>query len=96
MSPGNAQTKQIDTNNDTFSSLIHRLPPKPSPMFHNDPDGRQTRRALQERENASPNSDIKVPGKYSITQVGTSPLDMLFDVRMGVRSVRVDLCLTIA
>ncbi|PVG02241.1 hypothetical protein CPB86DRAFT_751668 [Serendipita vermifera] len=68
------------------TSLMHRLPPKAPPIFYNDTDGRRARKVMQERERVDSKLDIKVPGKYSVIQVGTSPLDMLFDVRLGVRS----------
>ncbi|CAG8610283.1 11509_t:CDS:2, partial [Acaulospora colombiana] len=55
------------------------------PIFYDDTDGRRARKAMEEREKVDSKLDIKVPGKYSVIQIGTSPLDMLFDVRLGVR-----------
>jgi len=67
---------------------MRRLPPKPPPLFLNDPHENYLRKALLDREDAEASkSDCKMYGQYSIMQLGISPLDLLFDVNKGIDMV---------
>jgi hypothetical protein len=68
--------------------MMRRLPPKPPPLFLNDPHQRHLRKSLLDREDAEASkSNNKTYGQYSLMQVGISPLDLLFDVNKGIDAV---------
>jgi hypothetical protein len=68
--------------------MMRRLPPKPLPLFLNDPHQKHLRKALLDREDVEASkSNAKTYGQYSLMQAGISPLDLLFDVNKGIDAV---------
>jgi hypothetical protein len=75
---------------------MRRIPPPPAPFFYNDPHDAHLRKVLLERENIysgtslgtkQTSSSTSVQNKHTIIQMGTTPLDLLFDVKVGIEEV---------
>lgn len=76
--------------------MMRRLPPRPPPRFLNDPHQRHLRKVLLDREDVEVDkSNMKVYAQYSLVQVGTSPLDLLYDVSKGIDAVSQTICDTL-
>lgn len=66
---------------------MRRFPPKPPPIFHNDPHENHLRKVLLERIDHQAKEKAKVPYQYTVIQPGTTPFDLLFDVGLELNSV---------